>query len=70
MSLIDTVKNKLKEVKIDQEGLTLLKLDLRADTERSRAILTATSEVGIDLPGDSEASLVSLYDLITGSLGN
>lgn len=64
-------------VKIDQEGLDLFKatLNLRKDPNRSRLVLTgtATSEVGIDLPGDTFEDMVATgFDLATGDgiLGN
>lgn len=77
-AILGTIKNALKNnMKIDQEGLDLFKatLNLRKDPERSRLVLTgtATSEVGIDLPGDTfEDMLAQGFEAATGdgTLGN
>lgn len=75
--ILSTLQNALKNnVKIDQEGLDLFKatLNLRKDPNKSRLILTgtATSEVGIDLPGDTfEDMIANGFEAATGgTLGN
>lgn len=73
MNIADKLKTALKTVKIDQEGLNLITVNLRNDPDRSRLVLTATSEVGINLPGDTmEQMLVTGFDVLTGdgTLGN
>ena len=73
MSLIDKAKEALKTCKIDQEGLNILTVNLRHDPERSRLVVTQTSEVGINLPGDTmEQMLANGFTMATGdgTLGN
>lgn len=60
MNLVNIAKSAIGNVKIDQEGLDLLRVNLRKDSERSRAVLRVTSEIGIDLPGDQLEHLLVL----------
>lgn len=60
MNIINLAKSAIGQVKIDQEGLDLLRVNLRKDSERSRAVLRVTSEIGIDLPGDQLEHLLVL----------
>lgn len=67
MALMDTIKKSLKDVKLDQEELHLLTVAVRHDAERSRLVLKATSEVGLNLPGDTmEAMVANLFGIATG----
>lgn len=58
--VVAAVKDAAKSVKLDQEGLDLLRVNLRKDPTRSRAILRLSSEIGIDLPGDQLENLIVL----------
>lgn len=60
MNIVNIAKSAIGQVKIDQEGLDLLRVNLRKDSERSRAVLRVTSEIGIDLPGDQLEHLLVL----------
>lgn len=78
MSMVEKAKAALKNnVKIDQEGLTLAAatLSVRKDPDKSRLIFTTvvTSEVGLDLPGETtEDMLATAFMMATGdgTLGN
>lgn len=78
MSMVDKAKAALKNnVKIDQEGLTLAAatLKVRKDPDKSRLIFTGTltSEVGLDLPGDTTEDMLAAGFLMAtgdGTLGN
>lgn len=66
-AITDKLKAAVGQVKIDNEGLDLVRINLRKDTKKSRAILRVTSELGIDLPGDAaENFLVLLVGALTG----
>lgn len=60
MNIVNIAKSAIGQVKIDQEGLDLLRVNLCKDSERSRAVLRVTSEIGIDLPGDQLEHLLVL----------
>ena len=60
MNIVNIAKSAIGQVKIDQKGLDLLRVNLRKDNERSRAVLRVTSEIGIDLPGDQLEHLLVL----------
>lgn len=52
-AITDFIKKATTNVKIDNDGLDLLRVNLRKDATKSRAVLRITSEIGIDLPGDA-----------------
>ena len=60
MSIVNLTKKAVSQVKIDQEGLDVLRVNLRKDPSKSRVILRLSSEVGIDLPGDQIENLLAL----------
>lgn len=60
MNIVNLAKSAVSQVKIDQEGLDLLRVNLRKDSTKSRAILRLSSEIGIDLPGDQLEHLLVL----------
>jgi hypothetical protein len=67
---MDNLKEQAKKVKFDNEGLDLLRVNLRKDPDplKSRAILRLSSEIGVDLPGDAaENFLVMVVGSIAGT---
>ena len=57
---MNIAKSAVSNVKIDQEGLDLLRVNLRKDPKKSRVVVRLTSEIGIDLPGDQLENLLVL----------
>lgn len=73
-SLLERLKEGWGETKLDQDGLTLINIDvaMHHDKENSRLILkpTITSEIGINLPGDvMESITVKLWDTLKALKG-
>lgn len=67
VNIVDIVKAQLKNVKVDQDGLDLLKVNLRKDPNKSRLVVRVVSEIGVDLPGDAaESMIVGVADAIQG----
>ena len=72
MGLMEEFMEKVKGVKLDQEGLDILNVNARKDSERSRVNVTVTTELGIDFPGDTIENVLSMgfAAFKSGALGN
>lgn len=68
MGLIDIAKKHIKDVKLDQENLDLLNLNVRKDQAKSRLVVTVTSELGVDFPGDTVENVIAT--IANTALGN
>lgn len=69
-NFIQAAKQHLKDVRIDNEDLTVFSLDIIKDPRRSRVVVKIESEIGIDFPGDLvEDALVQLYQILPALFG-
>ena len=65
-NFMDKVKEEAAKVKMDNEGLDLIRVNVRKDDKKSRVVVRASSEFGIDLPGDqAENFVVMLFNMLT-----